>query len=36
MLKLLSAAKAGLGITHSDHPRVIEMHRLGSRATVSE
>ncbi len=25
MLKLLSAARAGLGITHSDHPRVIEM-----------
>jgi hypothetical protein len=25
MLKLLSASGAGLGITHSDHPPVIEM-----------
>ena len=25
MLKLVSAAGAGFGITHSDHPRVIEM-----------
>ena len=26
MLKLLSAAGARFGITHSDHPRVIEMN----------
>ena len=25
MLKLVSAVWAGFGITHSDHPRVIEM-----------
>ena len=25
MLKLVSAVGAGFGITHSDHPRVMEM-----------
>lgn len=29
MLRLLSAAEAGFGITHSDHPGVLEM--IGER-----